>query len=270
MDQLMPYTSGRRAILKAAAIAGVTQVAAPFVISARAADTIKIGLDDPFTGTYAELGKNEQIGCELAIEQINAKGGILDRKIELVAEDFTSADTGTAVQKAHKLIDRDKVDFLLGNVNSAMAIALGEVSNAAGDPAHRHRRPHRFGDRHGLPLERVPRLQHNADGDQFGLRDAVQEVWQEVVFPDARLCVRPYPAAGLRGGAEGISRHRGRRVADAARHDRLLVVSHQGAGGQPGRHHLPAGRTGRRQRAEAGGAIRPRQAVPYRRRAAGA
>ena len=132
MDQLTPYTSGRRAILKAAAIAGVTQVAAPFVVSGRAADIIKIGLDDPFTGTYAELGKNEQIGCELAIEQINAKGGILDRKIELVAEDSTSADTGTAVQKAHKLIDRDKVDFLLGNVNSAMAIALGEVSNAAG------------------------------------------------------------------------------------------------------------------------------------------
>ena len=41
----------------------------------------------------------------------------------------TSADTGIAVQKARKLIERDKVDFLLGNVNSAMAIALGQVSN---------------------------------------------------------------------------------------------------------------------------------------------
>ena len=120
---------GRRTLLKAAAAAGVAQVAAPFVISARAADNIKFGLDDPLTGTYAELGKNEQIGCELAIEQINAKGGILGRQAELLVEDSTSSDTGTAVQKGRKLIERDQVDFLLGNVNSAMAIALGQVSN---------------------------------------------------------------------------------------------------------------------------------------------
>ena len=119
----------RRMLLRGAAAAGVTQFAAPFVTSARAADEIRLGLNDPLTGTYAELGKNEQIGCELAIEQINAKGGILSRKAELLVEDSTSADTGTAVQKARKLIERDKVDFLLGNVNSAMAIAIGQVSN---------------------------------------------------------------------------------------------------------------------------------------------
>jgi branched-chain amino acid transport system substrate-binding protein len=123
---------GRRTLLKAGIALGAVQVANPFVISARAEVPIKIGLNDPFTGTYAELGKNEQIGCQLAVDQINAKGGILGRKVELLSEDSTSTDTGTAVQKAHKLIDRDKVNFLLGNVNSAMAIALGEVSNQAG------------------------------------------------------------------------------------------------------------------------------------------
>jgi branched-chain amino acid transport system substrate-binding protein len=125
-------TFNRRTVIKTAAAVGAAQLAAPFVVTARAADEIKIGLDDPFSGTYAELGKNEQIGCELAVEQINAKGGILGRKVKLLAEDSTSADTGVAVQKAHELIDRDKVSFLLGNVNSAMAIALGEVSNQAG------------------------------------------------------------------------------------------------------------------------------------------
>jgi branched-chain amino acid transport system substrate-binding protein len=119
----------RRTLIKAAAAAGIVQVAAPFVHSARAADNVKIGLNDPLTGTYAELGRNEQIGCELAVEQINAKGGILGRQVELLVEDSTSADTGTAVQKARKQIERDKVDFFLGNVNSAMAIALGQVSN---------------------------------------------------------------------------------------------------------------------------------------------
>ena len=119
----------RRSLIRLAAATGAAQLAAPFVVTARAADEIKFGLNDPLTGTYAELGKNEQIGCQLAIEQINSKGGVLGRKAQLLVEDSTSADTGIAVQKARKLIERDKVDFFLGNVNSAMAIALGEVSN---------------------------------------------------------------------------------------------------------------------------------------------
>jgi len=121
----------RRTLIKAGLALGVAQIASPFVVKARADEPIKIGLNDPFTGTYAELGKNEKIGCELAIDEINAKGGILGRHVMLISEDSTSADTGAAVQKADKLIDRDKVDFFLGNVNSAMALALGEVTNEA-------------------------------------------------------------------------------------------------------------------------------------------
>ena len=47
----------------------------------------------------------------------------------MIVEDSTSGDAGTAVQKARKLIDGDKVDFLLGNVNSALALAMAQVSN---------------------------------------------------------------------------------------------------------------------------------------------
>ncbi|MBS0532705.1 MAG: ABC transporter substrate-binding protein [Proteobacteria bacterium] len=122
----------RRSLVKAAALAGVAQVASPFVLTARAADNVKIGLDNPLTGTYAAVGKNELIGCQLAIEQINAKGGILGRKAELLVEDSTSGDAGTAVQKARKLIDRDKIDFLLGNVNSALALAMAGVAAEKG------------------------------------------------------------------------------------------------------------------------------------------
>ena len=118
----------RRTILRAAAAAGIAQVAAPFAISARADDTIKIGLDNPLTGTFAALGKNELIGAQLAVEQINAKGGILGRKVELLVEDSTSGDSATAVQKALKLIDRDKVNFLIGNINSALAQAMANTS----------------------------------------------------------------------------------------------------------------------------------------------
>jgi branched-chain amino acid transport system substrate-binding protein len=122
----------RRTIVQVAAGASLLQVASPFIITARAADTVKLGLDNPLTGTYAAVGKNELMGCELAVEQINAKGGILGRKAELLVEDSTSGDAGTAVQKARKLIERDKVNFLLGNVNSALTLAMAQVANEKG------------------------------------------------------------------------------------------------------------------------------------------
>ncbi len=123
---------GRRTILKAGLAAGAMQFTGPFIVKALGEEPIKIGLNDPFTGTYAQFGKNEQMGCQLAINEINKKGGILGRQVTLLSEDSTSTDTGVAVQKAHKLLDRDKVDFLLGNVNSAMALAIGDVSSKAG------------------------------------------------------------------------------------------------------------------------------------------
>ncbi|WP_151116881.1 ABC transporter substrate-binding protein [Hypericibacter adhaerens] len=122
----------RRSLLKAAAAAGIAQVASPFILSARADETVKIGLDNPLTGTYAALGKNEQIGAQLAVDQINAQGGILGRQVELLVEDSTSGDAATAVQKATKLVERDKVNFLLGNINSALAQAMANYANEKG------------------------------------------------------------------------------------------------------------------------------------------
>ena len=84
------------------------------------------------TGTYAALGKNELIGAQLALSQINAKGGILGRPGQLLVEESTSGDAGTAVEKARKLIDRDQVNFLVGNINSALAAAIANVSYEKG------------------------------------------------------------------------------------------------------------------------------------------
>jgi len=122
----------RRAILQLGAATGLAQLAPPFILSARGEQSVKLGLDNPLTGTYAATGKNELTGCQLAVEQINAKGGILGRPAELLIEDSTSGDAGTAVQKARKLIDRDKVNFLLGNVNSGLSLAMAQVSNEKG------------------------------------------------------------------------------------------------------------------------------------------
>jgi branched-chain amino acid transport system substrate-binding protein len=131
-NQSVPQKLSRRKIIKVAAAASALQFTGPFIIKARGEDPVKIGLDNPLTGTYAAVGKNELTGCQLAIDQINAKGGILGRKVELLVEDSTSGDAGTAVQKARKLIERDKVNFLLGNINSALALAIAQVSNEKG------------------------------------------------------------------------------------------------------------------------------------------
>ena len=118
----------RRTIVKAGAVAGLSQVAKPFVWSARAADTIKVGMIDPLTGVYAAPAQNEVTGAKYAVELINAKGGVLGREIELLVEDSAN-DVGTGVQKARILIERDGIQFLIGDVNSGIALAIAQVSN---------------------------------------------------------------------------------------------------------------------------------------------
>ena len=107
----------RRTILKAGLAIGAMQVASPFVVKSLADEPIKIGMIDPFTGVYAGVAQNELIGAKFAVEQVNAKGGVLGRQIELLVEDSAN-DVGTGVQKARKLIERDGVLALVGPITS--------------------------------------------------------------------------------------------------------------------------------------------------------
>jgi branched-chain amino acid transport system substrate-binding protein len=119
---------GRRRFLQAGAALGAAGVLGPYINLARAADSVKIGMLDPQTGTYAALGTNEINGARMAVDQLNAKNGILGRKVELLVED-TAADVGTAVQKTNKLVDRDQVDLLMGAVSSAVALAISQAAH---------------------------------------------------------------------------------------------------------------------------------------------
>src|SRR5262250_861355 len=127
-DHPFKLTLGRRTLLKGAAAIGALQVASPFVISARGETPIKVGMVDPLTGVYAAVAQNEVTGGKLAVEQINRKGGILGRPIELLVEDSAN-DVGTGVQKTRKLIERDQVSFIIGDVNSGIAIAMAQVTS---------------------------------------------------------------------------------------------------------------------------------------------
>ena len=121
----------RRGLLKAGAAVGALQLTAPFILSARGETPVKIGMVDPLTGAYAAIARSEVDGARMAVDQLNAKGGILGRKVELLVEDSAN-DVGIGVQKTRKLIDRDQVDFVLGDVNSAIAYAMMGVTSEKG------------------------------------------------------------------------------------------------------------------------------------------
>jgi branched-chain amino acid transport system substrate-binding protein len=98
--------------------------------TSQAADSIKIGVDTPLSGTYAGIGQQVRWGYELAVKEINAKGGIMGRQVELLFED-AEANPTVAVQKAEKLFQVNKVDFLAGTVNSGATLAVGQVAERA-------------------------------------------------------------------------------------------------------------------------------------------
>jgi branched-chain amino acid transport system substrate-binding protein len=124
-------TTGRRPLLLAGAAIGGLQVASPFIIKARGETPVKIGFIDPITGSLSALAVSEVEGARWSTEQINKAGGILGRQVELLVEDSAN-DTGTGVQKAHKLIERDNVDVIMGDVNSGIAYAIMGVTSAKG------------------------------------------------------------------------------------------------------------------------------------------
>jgi branched-chain amino acid transport system substrate-binding protein len=121
----------RRSVIKAGLVLGATQVMSPFVIKALGETPVKIGWVDPFSGTYAALGTSQLNGAKLALAEVNAKGGILGRQVEILPED-NAANVGQATVKVNKLIDQDHVDFVAGSVSSAVALAESHAANLKG------------------------------------------------------------------------------------------------------------------------------------------
>ena len=98
---------------------------------AASGDVIKIGDPQPLTGTNALVGDAAQKGAELAVAEINAAGGVLGHKLELVNYD----DQGSpeeAVKIATKMIEVDKVNWICGSLISSAMLATGPYYEEAG------------------------------------------------------------------------------------------------------------------------------------------
>ena len=117
----------RRTVLKFGLACGACDIAAPFPIQALGDEPVKIGMVEPLSGVYEKLAAAEVEGARLALEEVNRSGGILGREVRLFIEDSAN-DVAVGVAKTRQLIDRDQVDFILGDLNSAVALATMRVT----------------------------------------------------------------------------------------------------------------------------------------------
>jgi branched-chain amino acid transport system substrate-binding protein len=119
----MTMTSPRRL----ASLTLATVVLASVTLPAAAQTPIKIGASMSVTGTYAKPGTYQKEGYDVCIDELNAKGGLLGRKVELVIYDDQS-QPATAVKLYEKLITEDKVDAVMGPYSSAVSEAVANVT----------------------------------------------------------------------------------------------------------------------------------------------
>jgi branched-chain amino acid transport system substrate-binding protein len=89
---------------------------------AHAAEPIKIGVSGPFTGGSAPMGVSMRDGVKLAAKEINDKGGVLGRKLELIERD-DEAKNERGVQVAQELINKEKVVATVGFINTGVSLA---------------------------------------------------------------------------------------------------------------------------------------------------
>jgi branched-chain amino acid transport system substrate-binding protein len=111
----------------------VLAAAAALATAARAQDAIKVGEVASLTGKDAAFGQSSHEGTLLAVEEINAAGGLLGRPVQLLTEDNAcqAGESGTA---ARKLISRDKVVALLGEVASSRSLEMAPIAQASKIP----------------------------------------------------------------------------------------------------------------------------------------
>jgi branched-chain amino acid transport system substrate-binding protein len=131
----MMFSLPRRALVALLTVAtlGLGSCSKPGGQTGSVAGTIKVGEFASLTGKEAAFGQSSHKGTVLAIEELNAAGGLLGRKLELVSEDNQSKP-GESATIVKKLISRDKVVAVLGEVASSRSLEAAPIAQAAHIP----------------------------------------------------------------------------------------------------------------------------------------
>ena len=127
----MPHTRRHALALGLGLLAAPIPSAARF--AALAAEPIRIGMSGPFTGGSSPMGISMRDGARLAVSQINAKGGVLGRPLELVERD-DEAKNEVGAQVAQELINKEKVVANVGIINTGVALASARFYQEAQIP----------------------------------------------------------------------------------------------------------------------------------------
>lgn len=96
-------------------------------------ETVRVGEFASLTGKEAAFGQSSHKGTVLAIEKLNASGGLLGKRIELLTEDNQSKP-GESTTAVRKLISRDKIVALLGEVASSRSLEAAPIAQGAHIP----------------------------------------------------------------------------------------------------------------------------------------
>ncbi|MGA9664921.1 MAG: ABC transporter substrate-binding protein [Gallionella sp.] len=111
----------------------ISAIALAASISAFAAEPIKIGVSGPFTGGSSPMGISMLDGVKLAVSEINAKGGVLGRKIDLIERD-DQADNSRGLQVTQELVNKEGVVASVGFINTGVALTAQRVYEEAKIP----------------------------------------------------------------------------------------------------------------------------------------
>ncbi len=123
---------GRRKLMKSGAALGAASIAAGAAPAfAQGAAPVKIGHIDSTTGNFAVLGDSQIKGAQLAAAELNKKGGILGRPVQVLVEDDAGSPS-TGIDKAGRLLDQENVDFFTGTTSSAVSLSLSQFAAAHG------------------------------------------------------------------------------------------------------------------------------------------
>jgi branched-chain amino acid transport system substrate-binding protein len=118
--------STRRTFIKGTGAAAAVAVTGFPYLSYGQSDVIRIGHLTPRTGFLGPLGEFAVQAADLAVDEINAAGGVNGRKLEALKED--SVNPQTASTKAERMIERDKVTCIIGEISSAAGLTISQVA----------------------------------------------------------------------------------------------------------------------------------------------
>ncbi len=162
-----------------------------------AAGPIKVGIATDLTGAIGYAGNANANVAKMVVKDINGKGGVLGRPLELFIED-TASNESVAVANVRKLIQRDKVDVVLGGITSSMRNAIKDVIVARGKTLYIY--PQLYEGRECTPYifctgptpaqqcdEFIPWLMKNG-GKRFALPSA-NYVWPHILNEYARKVI---------------------------------------------------------------------------------